>query len=143
MKSLSFSRLTNILKSAGLSLGKQTVINYVNYAKEAFLLFSITNFASKLVDKETSPKYYFMDNGLISLLSVGNIDSVLLENLAAIELSRRYGTDNVFYFEKNIEVDFVIPEHNLAFQVCLNLSDSETYERETKAFISLKNSFQI
>lgn len=79
-----------------------------------------------------------MDNGLISLLSVGNIDSVLLENLAAIELSRRYGTDNVFYFEKNIEVDFVIPEHNLAFQVCLNLSDSETYERETKAFISLK-----
>lgn len=138
MKSLSFGRLTNILKSAGLSLGKQTVINYVGYAREAFLIFSITNFASKLVDKETSPKYYFMDNGLISLLSVGNIDSVLLENLAAIELSRRYGTDNVFYFEKNIEVDFVIPEHNLAFQVCLNLSDSETYERETKAFISLK-----
>lgn len=138
MKPLSYNRLTNILKSAGLAVGKQTVINYIEYAKESFLIFSISNFASKLIDKETSPKYYFMDNGLINLLLVGNNDSVLLENLTAIELLRRYGEDNVFYFEKNIEVDFVIPERNAAYQVCLDISDSDTFDRETKAFINLK-----
>ena len=39
-KPLSFSRLTNILKNAGASLGKQTVINYVGYMTDSYLLNS-------------------------------------------------------------------------------------------------------
>ena len=60
-KPLSFSRLTNILKSTGTSIGKQTVINYVGYMTDSYLLFTLQNYAAKLVEKETSPKYYFMD----------------------------------------------------------------------------------
>ena len=63
-KPLSFSRLTNILKSTGTSIGKQTVINYVGYMTDSYLLFTLQNYAAKLVEKETSPKYYFMDTGL-------------------------------------------------------------------------------
>lgn len=53
-KPLSYTRLTNIAKSAGTSLGKQTVINYVGYMIDSYLIFPLTNYAAKLVEKETS-----------------------------------------------------------------------------------------
>ena len=141
MKPISFSRLANILNSAGAGIGKQTVINYVGYMKEAYLLFSIQNYAAKLVEKETAPKYYFMDTGLLGLL-VMNSETAQLENLVAIELCRRYGTDNVYFFESNIEVDFYLPEQNLAIQVSYSILDEvTTRERELNALEKLRNYF--
>ncbi|MGN0342747.1 MAG: DUF4143 domain-containing protein, partial [Roseburia sp.] len=138
-KPLSFSRLTNILKSAGTSLGKQTVINYVNYMKDSYLLFTLSNYASKLVDKETSPKYYFMDTGLLGLMLL-DCRSAQLENLVAIELIRRYGVENVFFFENNVEIDFYVPSEKLAIQVSMQVLDNmDTKERETRAFVKLNN----
>lgn len=136
-KPLSFTRLTNIVKSAGASLGKQTVINYVGYMNDSYLVFPITNYAAKLVDKETSPKYYFMDTGLAGLMLL-DCKSAQLENLVAIELVRRYGQENVFYFENNVEIDFYVPDEKLAIQVSLQvLDDIDTRKRETRAFLKL------
>ena len=142
MKPVSYSRLHSIAKSSGADIGKQTVINYVNHSMDALLIFQIQNYAAKLVEKETSPKYYFMDTGLLGLYGAENASSAQLENLAAIELLRRFGKDNVFYFEKNIEVDFYVPEEALAIQVCYVLnSDISTFERETSALVKLKSHF--
>ena len=138
-KPLSFSRLTNILKSTGMTIGKQTVINYVGYMTDSYLLFTLQNYAAKLVDKETSPKYYFMDTGLLGLMLLDS-KSAQLENLVAIELIRRYGVENVFFFENNVEIDFYIPSESLAIQVSLQvLDDIDTKERETRAFAKLNN----
>ena len=138
-KPLSFSRLTNIAKSAGTSLGKQTVINYVGYMNDSYLIFPLTNYAAKLVEKETSPKYYFMDTGLVGLMLL-DCKSAQLENLVAIELVRRYGMENVFYFENNVEIDFYVPDEKLAIQVSLQILDClDTRERETRAFVKLHN----
>lgn len=138
-KPLSFSRLTNILKSTGMAIGKQTVINYVGYMTDSYLLFTLQNYAAKLVDKETSPKYYFMDTGLLGLMLLDS-KSAQLENLVAIELIRRYGVKNVFFFENNVEIDFYIPSERLAIQVSLQvLDDIDTKERETRAFAKLNN----
>lgn len=138
-KPLSFSRLTNILKSTGMAIGKQTVINYVGYMTDSYLLFTLQNYAAKLVDKETSPKYYFMDTGFLGLMLLDS-KSAQLENLVAIELIRRYGVDNVFFFENNVEIDFYIPSESLAIQVSLQvLDDIDTKERETRAFAKLNN----
>lgn len=138
-KPLSFSRLTNILKSTGVAIGKQTVINYVGYMTDSYLLFTLQNYAAKLVDKETSPKYYFMDTGLLGLMLLDS-KSAQLENLVAIELIRRYGIENVFFFENNVEIDFYIPSERLAIQVSLQvLDDIDTKERETRAFAKLNN----
>ena len=138
-KPLSFSRLTNIVKSAGISLGKQTVINYVGYMISSYLIFPLANYAAKLVEKETSPKYYFMDTGLVGLMLL-DCRSVQLENLVAIELVRRHGLENVFYFESNVEIDFYVPSEKLAIQVSLQvLDDMDTRERETRAFVKLRN----
>lgn len=138
-KPLSFSRLINILKSTGMAIGKQTVINYVGYMTDSYLLFTLQNYAAKLVDKETSPKYYFMDTGLLGLMLLDS-KSAQLENLVAIELIRRYGVENVFFFENNVEIDFYIPSERLAIQVSLQvLDDIDTKERETRAFAKLNN----
>ena len=139
MKPISFSRLANILNSAGAGIGKQTVINYVGYMMDAYLLFSVQNYAAKLVEKETAPKYYFADTGLLGLL-VMNSETAQLENLVAIELCRRYGTENIYYFESNIEVDFYLPEQNLAIQVSYSIHDDvNTRERELNALEKLRN----
>ena len=132
-KALSFNRLTNIVKSAGISIGKQTVINYVGHMLDSYLIFSLQNYASK----KTSPKYYFMDTGLLGLMLL-DCKTAQLENLVAVELIRRYGFENVYFFENNIEVDFYIPSENLAIQVSMQvLDDVDTLERETKAFVKL------
>lgn len=138
-KPLSFSRLTNILKGTGTTIGKQTVINYVGYMTDSYLLFTLQNYAAKLVEKETSPKYYFMDTGLLGLMLL-DCKSAQLENLVAIELIRRYGVENVYFFENNIEIDFYIPSENLAIQVSMQVLDNiDTRERKTRAFVKLNN----
>lgn len=132
-KALSFNRLTNIVKSTGISIGKQTVINYVGHMLDSYLIFSLQNYASK----KTSPKYYFMDTGLLGLMLL-DCKTTQLENLVAVELIRRYGFENVYFFENNIEVNFYIPSENLAIQVSMQvLDDVDTLERETKAFVKL------
>lgn len=138
-KALSFNRLTNIVKSAGISIGKQTVINYVGHMLDSYLIFSLQNYAAKLVEKETSPKYYFMDTGLLGLMLL-DCKTAQLENLVAVELIRRYGFDNVYFFENNIEVDFYVPSENLAIQVSMQvLGDVDTLKRETRAFVKLND----
>ena len=134
-KALSFNRLTNIVKSTGISIGKQTVINYVGHMLDSYLIFSLQNYASK----KTSPKYYFMDTGLLGLMLL-DCKTAQLENLVAVELIRRYGFENVYFFENNIEVDFYVPSENLAIQVSMQvLDDVDSLKRETRAFVKLND----
>lgn len=135
---LSFTRIANIVSSTGAKVGTQTIINYIEYAKDAWLISSIQNIAGKLVEKETNPKYYFTDNGILSLFLLDGNTS-LLENLVAINLLRKYGrNDSVFFYNKDIEVDFYIPDEATAIQVSYNLNNSEgTFDREVGALLKL------
>lgn len=137
---MSFTRIANIVSSTGAKVGTQTVINYMDYAKDAWLVTPIRNIAGKLVDKETNPKYYFTDNGLLNLFLLDGNTS-LLENLVAITLLRKYGrSDAVFFYLKDIEVDFYIPDESLAIQVCYNLDNNDgTLDREISALLKISN----
>lgn len=77
---MSFTRIANIVSSTGAKVGTNTVINYMEYAKDAWLITPIQNIAGKLVDKETIPKYYYTDNGILNLFLLDGNTS-LLENL--------------------------------------------------------------
>lgn len=135
---ISFTRLTNIIASTGAKLSKPTLINYLEYSKDAFLVYPIKNIADNLTQRETNPKYYFVDNGIISILAL-DVDTSLLENMVAMELLRRYGPEEqVFFYNKNVEVDFYIPDAATAIQVSYNPKKSdETWERESTALIKL------
>lgn len=135
---ISFTRLTNIIASTGAKLSKPTLINYLEYSKDAFLVYPIKNIADNLTQRETNPKYYFVDNGIISILAM-DVDTSLLENMVAMELLRRYGLEEqVFFYYKNVEVDFYIPDAATAIQVSYTPKKSdETWERESTALIKL------
>jgi predicted AAA+ superfamily ATPase len=135
---ISFTRLTNIIASTGAKLSKPTLINYLEYSKDAFLVYPIKNIDDNLTQRETNPKYYFVDNGIISILAM-DVDTSLLENMVAMELLRRYGLEEqVFFYNKNVEVDFYIPDAATAIQVSYNPKKSdETWERESTALIKL------
>ena len=140
---ISFTRLANIISSTGAKIGTNTVINYVDYAKDAWLIMPVQNIASKIVDKETSPKYYFVDNGILNLFLIDG-NTALLENLVAVTLLRKYGRhDAVFFYNKGIEVDFYLPEEQLAIQVCYSLNDTETCKRETTALLQMAKHIEV
>ncbi len=137
---LSFTRIANIISSTGAKIGTQTVINYMEYAKDAWLISPVQNIASKLVDKESSQKYYYTDNGILNLFLMGG-ETSLLENLVAVTLLRKYGReDAVYFYNHNIEVDFYIPDNYTAIQVCYNLDNADgTLDREMKALAKISD----
>ncbi len=138
---IALTRLANIMTSTGVKVSKNTVISYASYAKDAFLILPMRNFADSFTQRETNQKFYFVDNGIIGLLTTDCLTSQL-ENMVAVTLLRKYGLDNnVFFYNHNVEVDFVVPEKKLAIQVCYNLGDddSETFVRESQALLKLDN----
>lgn len=127
---VSYNRLRNIITATGYKISVPTTIDYVNYAAEAWLILPIENHLSKLADKESNRKYYFIDNGLLNLFII-NPDTSLLENLVAVELCRRYGRENVAYLNSgNSEIDFIVEEQQLAIQVSYSINDEATRRRE-------------
>ncbi|MBP5681020.1 MAG: ATP-binding protein [Bacteroidales bacterium] len=137
---ISYNRLNNLLSSVGGKLSLATTIKYVEYCEEAWLLLRLRNYVSSLSDKESNCKYYFIDNGILGLFLMDK-DTMLLENLVALHLFRTYGHDldneRVFFYSDSYEVDFYIPEDELAIQVSYSLHDEETRKRETEALRKL------
>lgn len=140
MQPCSLNRLSNLVKSTGRPCSPSTVMEYVRYLQESCLLISLDNYASKYVDKETVKKHYFIDNGLLHLF-INNPDTALLENLCAINLYKRYGK-GVYYFNRNIEVDFYVPDEKLAIQASFRMSEEATLEREIKALVALHGLYE-
>ena len=134
---VSLSALHGMLKAIGLSVGKSAVIDYVAYAKEAYLLFDVRNAVAKFVDREGNPRYYFADNGLLGLF-LHDKDSALLENQVAIALRDTYG-DGLSYVKSattGIDVDFYIAEEGLAVQVAVSI-EGGARKRELESLAKL------
>ena len=131
----SYNRIASIASTVGKKISVDTVIDYISYLQESWLILPFENIATKLIDKESNRKYYFIDNGILNLFLINPVTS-LLENQVAIRLRQLYG-DKVYFYNKGIEVDFVVFDESLAIQVSYSLSDSETEKREVDALIRL------
>lgn len=44
---------------------------------------------------------------------------------------------HLYYYNRNIEVDFFVPEENLAIQVSYSIEDADTRKREISALVAL------
>ena len=139
---ISYTRIANLVKSTGTSTSTASVVDYVKYANDACVLFSLDNHASKFVEKETIKKHYFVDNGLLSIF-LTNGETALLENICAIHLHKKYGKQ-LYYYNKNVEVDFFVPDESYAIQAAYSIlgeEENETYDREVGALKKL-NAFR-
>lgn len=134
-KPISYNRIANLVKGAGVSTSAASVIQYVEFAKDAYVILALENHASKFVERETVKKHYFIDNGLLGIFLSGTM-APLLENVCAVHLHRKYGR-GLYFYDKNVEVDFYIPDEKYAVQACVTLKDEETRDREVKALLKL------
>lgn len=124
----SYNRLANLVSSVAGKVKQETVVDYLGYIKDTCLIFSLENITAKLQDRMSNKKYYFVDNGFLSLF-LFDPETSLLENPVAIHLHEKYG-DDLFYYYDNVEVDFCLFEHQYAFQVSYSIKDAATRERE-------------
>lgn len=140
---VSYNRMSHVLSSVSGKITMPTVSKYIEFSESAWLLLRLRNVSASFAEKESMCKYYFIDNGVLNLFLLGG-ETILLENAVALALFRRYGHDadneRVFFFNDKVEVDFYVPEDELAIQVSFSISQSaETFEREIKALKKLPN----
>lgn len=138
---VSYNRLSGVLSSVSGKISMPTVSRYIENSEAAWLLLRLRNVSAPFADKETSCKYYFIDNGVLNLFLL-NGETALLENTAALALFRRYGLDadneRIFFYNDKVEVDFYIPEEELAIQVSYSIAQSPgTFAREVDALKKL------
>ena len=134
MHEVSFNTLAGNVKATGTKTSTDSMIEYAAYAENAYLLFRTKNYVSKFAEKESIPRFYFYDNGLLSLFLVDK-PSALLVNAVAVWLKRKY-EDDVYYFKSRqtgIDIDFYLPEEGCAIQVAYALGDAK--ERETRSLV--------
>ena len=137
----SYSRIASIVSTVGKKISVDTVIDYISYLQESWLMLPYENLAAKLIDKEANRKYYFIDNGILNLFLVDSATS-LLENQVAIRLRQLYG-EKVYFYNQGIEVDFVVYDEGIAIQVSYSLQDSDTEKREVDALVKLNKTLPM
>ncbi len=141
LQPMSIQRMKNILDSVGTRTTRETISQYISYLNDAYLTFSISNINNSLSEREGIKKHYFFDNGILNLF-LSQSASKLLENLVAITLFKKFGAD-LYYYNQNVEVDFIEKESGLAMQVCYDLNDEETKKREIKALVAINKIFTL
>lgn len=123
---ISLRKIVNRLDEQGLKVSTTTIDNYIRYWQTSYAVEKLNKFDYRLsrVFNRTS-KYYCIDNLLIKGREESN--EKRLENLVYVELTRRYGRDNVFFGQdpNGYEIDFVVKNDDkfMFFQVCMVLND--------------------
>jgi len=133
---ISYHKLKNIFEIKSIHTAK----NYLHYLEEAYLLFQLNAFTSKLKEQMKQPrKIYCIDTGLInSVVPRVTFDyGKIMENMAYLELKRRR-KEIYFYHQPNFEIDFLIKEGLKVIQliqVSYSLESEDTRKREIRALI--------
>lgn len=136
----------NKLKYAFNFGSANTVMDFVSYFEESYLLFIINKFDYSLKKQQTNPKkVYSIDNGLSNINSVTFSDDKgrLLENAAFMHLRKTH--KEIFYFRGKKECDFIIREKGkitMAVQACYKLSE-ENKAREIDGLLEALNQFKL
>ena len=145
MQPTTLKRLEHIIKSTGDSISPTVLKDYLDYMEDAYLIFSIPNLISPLTEQQTIVKRYFADNGILNLFLTGG-ETKLLENIVAIHLNKLYHNTaeelRLFYYNKGVEIDFCIPEVNIAIQVSYSINDLDTYEREVGGLVKFLKAYK-
>lgn len=135
MQPTAIKRLQDILQGDGTKITRDTIGSYLDYLHESYLTFGISSFTDSVSQRESVKKRYFYDNGILNLF-LFLPETKLLENLVAIKLYNKYG-DDLYYYNKNVEVDFCVPNDGLLIQASYRIIDEATRNREIGALQKL------
>lgn len=138
---ITISKLANSLKSMSISVGKSTINNYLSYIKSSYFMEELYIHSPAVINQLQYPrKVYFVDNGFMTALSTKFSKNMgrLFENVVFHKLARENEIIHYYKDYKGNEVDFAIlngGKTTALYQVCFDLTDEETQNREVKALI--------
>jgi len=148
-KQISINRIYNELKSVGIRIGKNSLYDFLEHAESIFMFGTLKKYAYKISTQELSEKkVYAIDNGLTNAVSFHFSADLgkALEQMVFWELKRRLSdTDALFYYKNKFECDFVIQREeavSAAIQVCYQLDEPKTRQREIKGLQQASQSFK-
>lgn len=141
----SATSLSKYFKSEKRNISHDTILNYLKFCADAFLIYKISRY--DLEGKKVltvNEKYYCADHGLREAVfgkNTQNIDQIL-ENIVCLELLRR--NFKVFVGKKDESEIHFIAERNgvkIYVQVAYLLASEETVRREFSVYDSIKDNF--
>ena len=135
---ISYNRIKNIFE-----LGSEnTAKNYLTYLEEAWLFVTLSKFSFKKQESLRNKKIYLVDTSFAELAGESATENTgrLLENTVFLHLIRHriQGGYEVYYYKKDVEVDFVIYSKRSVselVQVSASLSDEKTRAREIRSLV--------
>jgi predicted AAA+ superfamily ATPase len=141
-KSVSYNSLKNMFDIKSV----QSIIDYMSYLENTYLIAAISCFNYSYRKQQVNPKkIYSIDNGLsyANSASFSKDKGRMLENVVFGGLRRRYR--NIFYFQEKFECDFIIKEKEIitqAYQVCFEFNE-ETKGREIQGLLIALKEFNL
>jgi len=124
----------------------QSVIDYISYFEDAYLIFTVPRFSYSYKKQQVNPKkIYSIDNGFSSnnSASFSKDKGKMLENIVFLGLRRKF--KDVFYFQNKNECDFVVKEKDKithAVQVCWDFNE-ENKNREINGLLAALRDFSL
>ncbi len=151
-KPFSVNKIYNDLRSMGLRLDKNFLYELIVYLENIYLTFNVTQHDFSFISRSRSDKkVYFIDNGLINILThafSGN-KGKLLENAVYLYLRLNFGAlyeNNIFYFKKKAECDFVLFDGGtprFCIQSSYDISNEDTKKREISGLMAAMKFFDL
>jgi predicted AAA+ superfamily ATPase len=133
-KEFSYNSLKKILEVSSV----RTVIDYISYFEDSYLIFTIPKFTYSYKKQQVNPKkVYSIDNGFSNANSISFSKDLgkMLENQVFLHLRRKY--KEIFYFQEKGECDFIVKDRDSVkecVQVCYEIND-ENEKREINGLI--------
>jgi len=124
----------------------QSVIDYISYFENAYLIYSVPRFSYSYKQQQVNPKkVYSIDNGFsyANTASFSKDRGKMLENVIFLGLRRKF--KDIFYFQEKNECDFVVKQKEKiikAIQVCFELNE-ENKKREIDGLINAMKRFKL
>ncbi len=137
--------INSFLKNQHIKSSVPSILAYIEGLSDAQLFYQCKRYDLKgKKHLEINSKYYASDIGLRhSQIGFSAKDfSNLLENIVYLELKRRF--DTVYTGEINtLEIDFIAIKNTepIYFQVCKNLDNDSTLQREIKSLLNIKDNY--
>jgi predicted AAA+ superfamily ATPase len=144
---LSVNKVYRDFRSRGISVSKETLLDYLTYLEDAFLVFTLPLAVGSERRRQTNPrKLYLTDHGLARAHASGSaLDrGRMLENIVAGRLLAESMDLGYLLTEAGYEVDFLARDfegNERLIQVASDVSDPATFEREVRALNAARAEF--
>ena len=149
-RQLSVRKIADHLKSQQLTASREYISDYLDWLSDAYLLHKVGLHSESAMKRRVNPdKYYLNDVGIVRAMRIKHAldQGPLLENMVYLQLRRQGFQVEYVNTSDGSEVDFIAfhPMRNdyKLVQVCFDMSDPKTFEREVSALRSAADALGV